>query len=92
MAVFDLRPCKIPEEPILRGSVFKSPTALVSCFGTIIHSMFLWSTLYYMPLYFEGAKYFTSVKAGVGLFPWKFTTEPAAIVVGLIIAKTGKNR
>ncbi|OCK72790.1 MFS general substrate transporter [Lepidopterella palustris CBS 459.81] len=35
-------------EPILRGSLFKDPTALASYFGTIVHGMFLWSTLYYM--------------------------------------------
>jgi hypothetical protein len=38
----------VPNEPILRGSMFKSPTALVSYFGTVVHGMFLWSALYYM--------------------------------------------
>jgi hypothetical protein len=35
-------------EPILRGSMFKDPTALTSYFGTVVHGMFLWSALYYM--------------------------------------------
>lgn len=35
-------------EPILRGSMFKDPSALVSYFGTVVHGMFLWSVLYYM--------------------------------------------
>lgn len=90
MALFGLWSCTMPTEPILRGSLFKSPTALVSYFGTIVHGCFLWSVLYYMPLYFEGAKGFSSISAGIGLFPWTFTTGPAAVVVGLIVARTGK--
>jgi MFS family permease len=82
----------VPNEPILRGSMFKAPTALVSYFGTIVHGMFLWSALYYMPLYFEGAKGFSPINAGIGLFPWTFTTGPAAVVVGIVVAKTGRYR
>jgi MFS family permease len=82
----------VPNEPILRGSMFKAPTALVSYFGTIVHGMFLWSALYYMPLYFEGAKGFSPINAGIGLFPWTFTTGPAAVIVGIIVAKTGRYR
>jgi hypothetical protein len=92
LVLFGLWSCTVPAEPILRGSLFKSPTALVSYFGTIVHGMFLWSTLYYMPLYFEGAKGFSPIEAGIGLFPWTFTTGPAAVIVGLIVAKTGKYR
>jgi MFS family permease len=44
------------------------------------------------PLYFEGAKGFTPINAGIGLFPWTFTTGPAAVIVGIIVAKTGKYR
>lgn len=90
MVLFGIWSYNMPIEPILRGSLFKSPTALVSYFGTIIHGMFLWSILYYMPLYFEGAKALSPISAGIALFPWTFTTGPAAIVVGLIVAKTGK--
>lgn len=82
----------VPVEPILRGSMFKAPTALASYFGTVIHGMFLWSALYYMPLYFEAAKAFSPIMSGVALFPWTFTTGPAAVVVGLVVAKTGAYR
>lgn len=44
------------------------------------------------PLYFEGAKGFSPINAGIGLFPWTFTTGPAAVIVGIIVAKTGKYR
>ncbi|RAL59143.1 hypothetical protein DID88_006699 [Monilinia fructigena] len=45
-----------------------------------------------MPLYFEVAKNYTPIQSGIGLFPLTFTTAPAAVVVGLIIAKTGHYR
>jgi fucose permease len=44
------------------------------------------------PLYFEGAKGFSPINAGIGLFPWTFTTGPAAVIVGIIVAKTGRYR
>ncbi|OCK80468.1 MFS general substrate transporter [Lepidopterella palustris CBS 459.81] len=77
-------------EPILRGSMFKDPSALVSYFGTVVHGMFLWSVLYYMPLYFEAVKGYSPVKSGIALFPWTFTTGPVAAAVGIMIAKTGR--
>jgi hypothetical protein len=92
LLLFILWSAKVPDEPILRGSMFKAPTALVSYFGTVVHGMFLWSALYYMPLYFEGAKGFSPINAGIGLFPWTFTTGPAAVIVGIVVAKTGHYR
>jgi Na+/melibiose symporter-like transporter len=48
--------------------------------------------LYYLPVYYEVAKGFSPTEAGVALFPVTFTTAPAAVVVGLVIAKTDKYR
>jgi MFS family permease len=45
-----------------------------------------------MPLYFEVAKDYTPVGSGVAMFPLTFTVAPAAVAVGLIIAKTGRYR
>jgi hypothetical protein len=36
------------KEPILRGSMFKDATALVTYFETVVHGTILWSLLYYM--------------------------------------------
>ncbi|KAJ8066849.1 hypothetical protein OCU04_004231 [Sclerotinia nivalis] len=79
-------------DPLIRRSLFNSPTAIVAYFGTLVHGICVWSVLFYMPLYFEVAKNYTPIQAGIGLFPLTFTTAPAAVVVGLIIAKTGRYR
>lgn len=43
-------------------------------------------------MYFEAAKGYSPTTAGVALFPWTFTIGPAAVVVGIIIAITGRYR
>lgn len=82
----------ISSEPLIRRSLFNSPTAITAYAGTLIHGILVWSLLYYMPLYFEVAKDYTPVYSGIAIFPFTFTVAPAAVVVGLIIAKTGRYR
>lgn len=50
------------------------------------------SVLYYLPFYFEVAKDMSPTMAGVGLFPQTFTVAPTSVIVGVVIAKTGKYR
>jgi hypothetical protein len=45
-----------------------------------------------MPLYFEVAKDYSPVTSGVAIFPFTFTTAPAAVVIGIVITKTGRYR
>jgi hypothetical protein len=79
-------------EPLIKGSIFHKATAKVGYFCTFIHGVIVWSLLYYMPLYYEVAKNYNSIESGIAIFPFTFTTAPAAIVVGFIITKTGKYR
>jgi hypothetical protein len=82
----------IAPEPLIRGSIFSTSTAKVGYLGTFLHGIFLWSILFYIPLYYEVAQDFGPTKSGVAMFPLTFTTAPAAVIVGLVIAKTGKYR
>ncbi len=79
-------------EPLIRRSLFNSPTAITAYFGTVVHGIIVWSLLYYMPLYFEVAKNYSPITSGVAIFPFTFTTAPAAVVVGIVITKTGRYR
>lgn len=45
-----------------------------------------------MPLYFEVAKNYSPITSGIAIFPFTFTVAPAAVVVGLVITKTGRYR
>jgi hypothetical protein len=79
-------------EPLIKGSIFDKSTAKAGYFGTFIHGVIVWSLLYYMPLYYEVAKNFSPIESGVAIFPLTFTIAPAAVVVGLVITKTGRYR
>ncbi|KAE8440809.1 hypothetical protein EG329_006541 [Mollisiaceae sp. DMI_Dod_QoI] len=89
---FVLYSAYISPGPLIRRSLFNSPTAITAYAGTLIHGMIVWSLLYYMPLYFEVAKNYSPIDSGIAIFPFTFTVAPAAVVVGIIIAKTGRYR
>ena len=92
LAIFILYSLSWPKEPLIRPSLFNSRTSITAYFGTMIHGMLVWSLLYYMPIYFEAAKGYSPILSGVAIFPFTFTTAPAAVVVGLVITKTGRYR
>jgi hypothetical protein len=82
----------IAVEPLIKSSIFSTSTAKSTYFATTIHGMILWSILYYMPLYYEVVKGYGPITAGISLFPFTFTIGPSAIVIGLLITKTGRYR
>jgi len=92
LAIFVIHSLSCSQEPLIRHSLFNSSTSITAYFGTMIHGMLVWSLLYYMPIYFEAAKGYNPILTGVALFPFTFTTAPAAVVVGLVITKTGRYR
>ncbi|KAI9760450.1 MAG: hypothetical protein M4579_001644 [Chaenotheca gracillima] len=76
-------------QPLIPGTIFKSASAVVNYFGTVIHGTILWSTLYYLPLYYQVAQGLSPILSGVALFPQSFTVAPSAVVVGILVTKTG---
>jgi len=82
----------VAAEPLIRLIVFKNWTAAVTYAGTFLQGMILWSLLYYLPLYYEAVKGQTPIIAGISIFPETFTVAPAAVVVGILITKTGRYR
>lgn len=52
----------------------------------------LYCSLYYLPIYFEGAKGFSPTKTGVSLIPISASLVPCTIVVGIIIKRIGHFR
>ncbi|KAH8650274.1 MFS multidrug transporter-like protein [Tricladium varicosporioides] len=89
---FTIYSVNISTEPLIRRTLFNSRTAIVAYIGTLVQGLIVWSLLYYMPLYFEVAKNYSPIASGVALFPFTFTVAPAAVVVGLIITRTGRYR
>jgi hypothetical protein len=82
----------ISPEPLMRRSLFNTPTAITAFAGTLLHGLIVWGLLYYMPLYFEVAKNYGPILSGVAIFPFTFTVAPSAAIVGIVITKTGRYR
>lgn len=78
-------------DPLIRPSLFKSLTALTAFFATIIHGSIAWCLAYYVPLYHE-VRGSSPLSAGVAILPFTGTVAPAAVVIGLLIAKNGLYR
>jgi hypothetical protein len=78
--VFIIHQEYLASEPLIRTSVFKNTTSMVTYLQTVVHGSILWSILYYLPLYYEAVKGFSPILAGVALFPQTFTVAPASIV------------
>ncbi|KAF5562796.1 multidrug transporter [Fusarium napiforme] len=78
-------------DPLLRPSLFTSLTALSAYFATVIHGITVWCLLYYVPLYHE-VRGSSPITAGVAVMPFTGTVAPAAVIVGLLVAKTGTYR
>jgi hypothetical protein len=82
--------CTVRPEPLIRPTLFNSPTAIAVYFGTFIHGLLVWALLYFVPLYLEVGKSYSSLKSGIALFPFTFTVALAAVIVSFIISKTGR--
>jgi MFS family permease len=91
-AVFIIWGDRFAPDPLIRTRVMKSRTAAVTYLQDFIHGLVIWSSLYYMPLYFQAVKGSTAIMSGVDIFPATFTVAPSAIVVAAVIGKTGKYR
>ncbi|KAF4628694.1 hypothetical protein G7Y89_g9459 [Cudoniella acicularis] len=70
----------ISTEPLIRRTLFNSPTAIVAYIGTLVQGLIVWSLLYYMPLYFEVAKNYSPITSAIAIFPFTFTVAPAAVI------------
>jgi len=92
LILFTVYSAYISPRPLIARGLFNTPTAIVAYAGTVIQGLIIWSILYYMPLYFEVAKNYGPIKAGIAQFPYTFTVAPAAVVVGFVISKTGRYR
>ncbi len=92
LSLFVIYEAKFATYTVLPLGIFRNKDTNIAYFLTWIHGIILWSILYYMPLFFEGAQDFTPVLAGVSALPQSLTVVPCVAVVGVIAAKTGHYR
>lgn len=83
---------KVAVEPTIKLNLLKNYNMAYSMYATVINALIVYGALYFLPLYFEAAKGYNPVVAGVALFPATFTVAPLSIIAGFIITKTGDYR
>ncbi|KAH6897062.1 major facilitator superfamily domain-containing protein [Thelonectria olida] len=78
-------------DPLIRPTLFSSLTSVTGYCVTIIHGIIAWCLLYYVPMYHEvrGA---SPLDAGIAILPFTGTVAPGAIIIGLLVTKTGLYR
>ncbi|KAF7534302.1 hypothetical protein G7Z17_g13384 [Cylindrodendrum hubeiense] len=80
------------KKPMFRPSVFRSRSTIMQFINTMIHGMLMWMVLYYMSVFYLGVKSLSPVMTGVWALPATLTVAPLAMVVGIVVSKTGHYR
>ena len=92
LSMFIVYEAKLAIHTLLPLGIFKNKDSNIAYFLTFIHGIILWSILYYIPLFFEGAHNFTPILAGISALPKTLTVIPCSMIVGVVAAKTGHYR
>ena len=87
-AVFHLYESRL-EEPTVPQRLFANRNAAVGFFLTFETGIFLASSAYFLPLYFQALKGASPLISGVDTLPLNAFMMPAAVISGGIMAKTG---
>ncbi|KAK7433164.1 hypothetical protein QQZ08_000095 [Neonectria magnoliae] len=80
------------KKPMFRPSVFRNYSTNIQFINTTIHGILMWMVLYYLSVFYLGVKSFTPVITGVWALPATLTVAPMAIVVGIMVSRTGNYR
>jgi hypothetical protein len=83
---------RISRHPAFRPGVFSNWAAIAGQIGAFVHGILLWLLIYYLVLYYEGVRGYSAVFTGIMVLPETLTLAPSAVVVGILITKTGSYR
>ncbi|KAG7284877.1 hypothetical protein NEMBOFW57_009492 [Staphylotrichum longicolle] len=79
-------------EPVLRQSLFDSPSALATYTCALSQGFILFCALYYVPFFFTAMKFHSPTRSGVDIFPVTCFLLPGSIITSLITTWTGGYR
>lgn len=88
--LFLLYEAYLAPEPLVPLSIFRTRTSCIAYLAETAQGIIMWCILYYLPLYFEASKSYSPVSAGLGIIPLTVTLAPSAVVMGFVIARSGK--
>lgn len=83
---------KFVAEPMIPLRLLSNRTSLIAYILTFFHSVVAMWALYFLPVYFQGVRRYSSGYAGVALLPTILILIPTAAAGGSIMSKTGRYR
>ncbi|KAL7937324.1 putative MFS transporter [Trichoderma chlorosporum] len=92
MYEFAVHSPKVPQARLLSASIFANRSACIGYAASTLHGLILYSLLYYLQEYFQTVKGYSPIISGIAGLPQTLTAAPCAVVVGVIVAGTGKYR
>ncbi|OJJ00347.1 hypothetical protein ASPVEDRAFT_884535 [Aspergillus versicolor CBS 583.65] len=78
--------------PLIPLAQFQNRTCLLTFFCSMLHGMALWCIMYYLPVYYETIKGFSSLDSGLAVLPETLTLVPASILIGYLVSWSGSYR
>lgn len=74
-------------EPLVARGIFKNWDLISTFIQTIFHGAVTWALIYFLVLYYLAVKSYSEIISAVAILPETFTVAPAAMIVGIVIAK-----
>lgn len=78
--------------PLIPLAQFRNRSCLLTFFCAMLHGMALWCIMYYLPVYYESIKGFSSLDSGLAVLPETLTLVPASILIGYLVSWCGSYR
>ncbi|PAV18467.1 MFS general substrate transporter [Pyrrhoderma noxium] len=82
----------VPKTPLVPFEVLSSRTGISGYIQSFFGNFYLFSVIYYLPLYFQACKLSSPIKSGVEVLPTAFGILVFALIAGISIVKTGAYR
>ncbi|KAK9775316.1 putative Major facilitator superfamily (MFS) profile domain-containing protein [Seiridium cardinale] len=77
-------------EPVMPPRLFTHRTSNIVAVNTFLHSMLVYWSLFFLPLYFESVLLFSPERSGVSLLPLSLIALPGAAAAAMAVARWGK--
>ena len=90
LGVFLYIEAKVVPLPLVPMRIFKTSTASAAMATSLCNGAIFYSTLYYLPTYYQVVKGVSAIRSGVLLLPLVLTQTVTSFVTGFIQSKTGE--
>jgi len=77
----------VAQTPMVPMEIMRNQTAVVYYISTVVHGIAYFGMLYYLPLYYQAVRGYSSLVSGLALLPQCLGAGLFAILVGVLIAK-----